>query len=204
MIDFLTNWIEKADTATFLLLNSLHFEAMDFIMFWITKQETWYVFYFALAVWIFYEYRGKGFLLLLMIVITIIITDQLTSSLMKPFFERLRPCHDPSITEQVHLVGGCGGLYGFASSHAANTFGLAMILYLLFGEIWKFNKYLFIWAAIVSYSRIYVGVHFPGDIIIGALLGVLAAPFVFFFMGSLVDTIKDSRNYKDKYDPSSG
>jgi undecaprenyl-diphosphatase len=91
---------------------------------------------------------------------------------MKPGFERLRPCQNPNLKEWIHLVGGCGGMYGFASSHAANSFALACCLIKIYSsKRWLFWSIL-IWAIIVSYSRIYVGVHYPGDVITGALIGI--------------------------------
>jgi undecaprenyl-diphosphatase len=99
---------------------------------------------------------------------------------MKPYFTRLRPSHEPSLEGLVHLVEGYkGGTYGFASSHAANTFGTAMFLYLLFRIKKSWIVWLFPWAAFVSYTRIYLGVHYPGDIVGGAGVGLLCAWFSF-------------------------
>ena len=102
-------------------------------------------------------------------------TDAVSSRLMKPGFERLRPSHNERLSDQLKLhafQNGTfyrGGTYGFVSSHAANSFGLATFAVLLFGaRIWR---WLWIWAAIVSWSRIYLGVHYPGDILFGALFG---------------------------------
>lgn len=94
---------------------------------------------------------------------------------MKPIFERVRPSRDPALEGMVHIVNGYrGGLYGFASSHAANAFGVATFVYLMLPER-KYFIWLFFWAALVSYTRIYLGVHYPGDILAGAIVGVLCA-----------------------------
>ena len=105
--------------------------------------------------------------------LTIFITDQTSVYLFKDVFFRLRPCHEPSLTGLVHLVNDqCGGKYGFVSSHAANSFGLAAYLSLLLGKKIKyFTWLLMLWALLLSYSRIYLGVHYPGDVIVGAIWG---------------------------------
>jgi len=177
MLDFLKN----IDELLFLFLNGLHNDAFDFIMHWITYQQTWYPFYLLLIIWLIWKYKLNGIILIIFIVMAITISDQFTSSFMKPFFERLRPCHNSSISHLVHVVDGCGGQYGFASSHASNSFALATMLYFFFRTKFKHASILFIWAAVVAYSRIYVGVHYPGDIIIGALVGYLTGLILFTF-----------------------
>jgi len=92
---------------------------------------------------------------------------------MKPFFARLRPSQDPSMAGLLHHVDNYkGGLYGFASGHAANTFGVALFVWLTLKPIYKWMWVIFVWAALMTYTRIYLGVHFPGDIIVGATIGV--------------------------------
>jgi undecaprenyl-diphosphatase len=93
---------------------------------------------------------------------------------MKPFFARLRPSHEPGLQNLVHLVNGYkGGLYGFASSHAANTFGTATFVWLALKPFMRWSGLIFIWAVVMTYTRIYLGVHYPGDILVGALFGIL-------------------------------
>jgi undecaprenyl-diphosphatase len=111
---------------------------------------------------------------------------------MKPFFQRLRPCHDPVIQHIVHVVGDCGGQFGFASSHAANCFALAMAFYLLFSTK-KLSFFLFLWAIIVSYSRIYVGVHFPSDLIVGALVGVMITILLWILINLITSNFKTNK-----------
>lgn len=176
--------INKLDQEAFLWLNSLHNDFFDVVMYWITLKYTWFPFYGLLIIFLLWKYWLQGFYMVLAIAATIVLCDQFTSSFMKPFFERLRPCHEPALANMVHVVEGCGGRYGFASSHAANAFGLATIVWLLLRSAYRYLGLLFIWAAVVSYSRIYVGVHYPIDIIVGGLCG-----FVFGWMVSRVYTL---------------
>ncbi|MEM9672158.1 MAG: phosphatase PAP2 family protein [Bacteroidota bacterium] len=171
--------ILEADQQIFLWLNSFHANWLDPIMYRITNKYTWFPVYAALVVAIILKYRWEGVRIVLVLVLVITACDQLTSGFMKPTFERLRPCHNPTIAHFVHLVKGCGGQYGFASSHAANTFGLAATLWFFF-QSWSFWFALgFGWAAVVSYSRVYVGVHYPLDIIVGAIIGVVLAWMIY-------------------------
>ena len=109
--------------------------------------------------------------MILAAVLAIVLSDQISVHAFKEVFLRYRPCHNLVLQSQVHLNGGCGGTYGFISSHAANTFALAMFLSLLFnGKIKYFTLFILVWASFVSYSRIYNGVHYPADIACGAIV----------------------------------
>jgi undecaprenyl-diphosphatase len=109
------------------------------------------------------------------------LADLISVKLFKEVFERLRPCHNSNITDLVHTVyGHCGGKFGFVSSHAANSFALAVFAGLLFKQKFTFVlPVMLFWAVLVSYSRIYVGVHFPLDIICGGVLGSVIAYLVY-------------------------
>ena len=107
------------------------------------------------------------------------LADQISVKVFKEGFERLRPSHNPEIKDLIHTVKGYrGGQFGFVSSHAANTFAMAFFTSKLFRNRY-YSWFIFIWAAVVSYSRIYLGVHYPLDIIGGALLGMLLGYLVF-------------------------
>ena len=109
------------------------------------------------------------------IILLIICSDQISSSVFKPLFERPRPCHNEAIKDLVYLPNGhCGGAYGFISSHSCNVFALASFITLLLKKHYKkIALVMFTWATLVAYSRIYMGVHYPGDVIAGAAVGLI-------------------------------
>jgi len=171
MIERLINF----DVQLFLFLNGLRNPFFDFVFWWATQPIVWIpvyiiLFYFAVRV-----YRWQTIFVVLFTIICIALTDQISVHLFKELFMRLRPCHNPDIQLQVHTMNGyCGGQYGFVSSHAANYFGLAVFLSVIFfRKIRFFIPFVLVWAALISYSRIYLGVHYPADVFCGAVLGVL-------------------------------
>ena len=169
MIDFL----RSIDYQLLFFFNGLHNSVLDFIMHWASNRWVWIPFYLYLFVHL-RKYYSKSFLALLVIIaVTITVSDQLSSSVIKSTVMRLRPCHNPEILSQLHLVyGHCGGQYGFVSSHAANSFGLLAFLIALFKKNFpRLQVILWGWAVLVSVSRIYLAVHYPADVICGALLG---------------------------------
>ncbi|WP_075352100.1 phosphatase PAP2 family protein [Algoriphagus marinus] len=178
MIQQLKNWDEEL----FIWLNSFHADWLDPIVFQLTQTITWIPFY-AILIYLIYRADHKGIWWVLGgAALTILISDQVTSGFMKPFFERLRPCHDERWEGIMHNYGRCGGLFGFVSSHAANTFGIATFLNLkLKGKI-PFLKWLYLWAFIISYTRIYLGVHYPFDILLGAVIGIIAGLLTWFLI----------------------
>jgi len=165
----------EIDRDVFLFLNRLHTPWLDVVMPWITRTESWIPLYMFLIYLVIKDYRKNCWAVLVGVALTILFADQVTGNLMKPFFERLRPSHDPSLEGLVHIVDGYrGGCYGFASGHAANTFGVAtFVVTILSGHRWI--RWMFLWAGLMTYSRIYLGVHYPGDIVVGALVGIIGA-----------------------------
>ncbi len=149
-------------------------------MFWASNKFIWiplYLFFFFL---VFKQIGKRVWLIALAVLVLIVLSDQLSNHAFKNTFLRYRPCHNLLIQAQVHLNGGCGGTYGFVSSHAANTFALAMFLFLFFkNKINYFGILIFLWASFVSYSRIYNGVHYPADISVGAIIGMGIGVMVF-------------------------
>jgi undecaprenyl-diphosphatase len=142
-------------------------------MFAISGKLIWVPLYLAILWWLYRIYGRKFPILLLFVLIAVILADQVSVQVFKNTFQRLRPCHEPAIQGMVHLVNNqCGGLYGFVSSHATNSFNVALFSLMLIRRRW-YSISIVSWAAIVGYSRIYLGVHYPGDVICGAILGSL-------------------------------
>lgn len=174
--------IIQFDKDIFLFFNQFHSPFFDSLMWWISDKYIWIPFYAFLLFLVFYYKRKQGFILVFFIALLVTLTDQTSVHWFKEVFERLRPCHDPELAGLVHIVNNkCGGQFGFVSSHASNTFGIAVFLSLLLKPHIRWIWWpLIIWAAIVSYSRIYLGVHFPADILGGALLGTFWAIIIYF------------------------
>lgn len=167
--------IAEIDQALFLWLNGQHTPWLDPVMSLVSGKWPWAPLY-ALLCWLFVRrYRWHAVPLLLCVGLAIALADQITSGFMKPFFERLRPSRDPALEGLVHVVNGYrGGKYGFASSHAANAFALAAAAYWWLRPTDQWVWALWPWAVIVAYSRVYLGVHYPGDIMVGAAIGAMA------------------------------
>lgn len=168
--------LNDLDHQLFLFLNGLHVGWLDRVMIFISSEWGWLPFYAVLVFLVFYKYKWKGLWVILGVVVLITCSDQISAHVFKPIFHRLRPCYDPLIEDLVYLPIGRkpGGHYGFISSHAANTFALATFIFMTMKKHYrKIGWLMFSWASIVSYSRIYLGVHFPSDIICGAALGMI-------------------------------
>ncbi len=175
MLEFLNN----IDVGLFVFLNKINSPLWDQIMWWISGKKEWVPLYLFLIGLIIYKYRWKAILAIFCMAILITLSDQISVHWFKNVFQRFRPSHNPDLKDIIHLVNNKhGGRFGFVSSHAANTFAAATYISLLFKKKY-FSWVLFSWATVVSYSRIYLGLHYPGDILFGALLGYILGIAIF-------------------------
>ena len=161
------------DRQLLLFLNGLGSPTFDPVWLLVTGKWFWIPFYVILLYLVYKAVPSRKIIfILIFIVIGLVISDQL-ASVFKFGVERLRPCHDPLVMEKMRMVI-CGGIYGFYSAHASTSFFLVSFLTILIGKNYKYLPYILVfWACLVSYSRIYVGVHYPGDVAFGAAVGFL-------------------------------
>lgn len=183
-IHSLFQWITDADEALLLAINGFHTAFLDTIMWALSDKLIWVPLYLILTYFVFKRLGWKrGVVCMVFIAIMVTIVDQTCGSLIRPAVERLRPSSpDNPISSLVHLVNGYhGGRYGFPSCHAANTMALAVFLSKVFANR-RATIALITWSVVVSYSRVYLGVHYPGDIVVGFIVGALVAMLCFKLM----------------------
>lgn len=176
--------LQNIDTQVFLALNSLRFASLDKFILSFSGQWIWVPMYIAIA-WMMVVRYGwrKGIILIAVVGAAVGCSDFFCASVIRPAVERLRPANpDNPVSEFVYIVNGYrGGRYGFPSCHAANTFCLALISSLLMRRR-AYTLFIFAWAVLQCYSRIYLGVHYPGDLLVGAAVGTAFAMLVYFIL----------------------
>jgi len=173
--------VQSFDQSLFVFFNRIATHPfLDLLMPFFRESTFWIPFYLFLIVFVFVNFGKKGWVWLLFAFITVLLTDQLSSSIIKNWVQRPRPCADPIFSDQVRLLlDHCSGGYSFTSSHATNHFGVATFLFITLGRYFGKWKYLlFIWAALICYAQVYVGVHYPLDVVFGAFLGFTIGHFV--------------------------
>jgi undecaprenyl-diphosphatase len=147
---------------------------------WWRNKYFWVPLYVFIASFLILNFQKKGFFIILGLIASIGISDITSSQLIKKTVKRVRPCNDTQIKEGVHLLIPCGGGYSFTSSHATNHFTVATFLILTLGQVFSWIKLpLLLWATSIAFAQVYVGVHYPLDIIGGAMLGIIVGYLTF-------------------------
>ena len=174
--------IEQIDRQLLFAINDANSPLFDTIMWWVSKPAFGIPFY-LLFVFLLYKYFGwkSALIIVLSTGAAVGLADLSAKYLFKEMFERFRPSQNFEIKDQLHYVNSYhGGMYGFVSSHAANMFSIAMILGLWLKKKIRYSlHFLLIWAALIGYSRVYLGVHYPSDVLCGALLGMSIAFLIY-------------------------
>ena len=168
------------DSSIILWINGHHTEWLDTLMWYVSTPSTWFPLYILLLALVGWRFRSWKVVLLVLagFIVAVGLSDIFCSGILKPLVCRLRPTHEPSL-DPLHLVNGyTGGRFGFCSSHAANTMACGLLFSLLFRNKTA-TAGLMVWVALNCYSRMYLGAHYPSDIIAGLLIGALWAVLVF-------------------------
>ncbi|HYV92339.1 MAG TPA: phosphatase PAP2 family protein [Chitinophagales bacterium] len=169
------NALLQLDQQIFFFINqSLRNSFFDLIMPYVRDKDCWIPLYVLIVAYCIYQLRWKSIIVLLLAGITVLLTDQIASSIIKPAVHRLRPCNDPAVLTHVHRLVDCGPGFSFISSHASNHFGIALFLILILRKRFSWvTPVALCWATLICFAQVYVGLHYPLDMMGGALLGAM-------------------------------
>lgn len=180
--------LKNIDAWLLLLINSDNNPFFDGLMWWISGKFIWIPLYLFLLFKLYQKYQSDIWKIFIIIALTIGLSDGVSSGLIKKQVKRYRPSHHLEIKDSLHLhkyqdgTYYAGGKYGFVSSHAANSAAIAFLIFLFLGRFSKHYYWMILWALTISYSRMYLGVHYPSDIIGGILVGLISA-YISYLLG---------------------
>lgn len=161
---------------------------LDYIFPLWREAITWVPLYIFLLAFVFINFGKKAWPWVAGLLVTVLMTDQISSHILKPYVDRMRPCHDIYLADHIRLLlRYCSDSRSFTSSHATNHFGVAFFIYFTMKPYFKKWGYLFfVWAATISYGQVYIGVHYPLDVICGALLGSTIGYYISVFFNKKI------------------
>lgn len=183
----MTEYLLQADQEVFLFFNGIHSLFWDKVLFMFSGKFVWVPMYLTMLAAFYRAYNWRvATVWVLTLAVAIVIADQGVATVIRPWFERLRPSHpEQPFSELVHIVNEYrGGRYGFPSCHAANSFALAMLIALVWRGV-RMRWFIFLWAFMNSYSRLYLGVHYPGDLLVGCIIGCLVG-WAMYSLGNVI------------------
>lgn len=173
MLETILNW----DAALFTFIHvELANPIFDAILPWIRNKYVWFPFYVFFMVWVIYRHKTKGIALVIFTAFAVVLADQISASMIKPYFERIRPYNEPNFSEFIRTLIPAHRGFSFVSSHATNHFAIAVLFAEGFGMSFSRKRMRWIfysWAALICFAQVYVAAHYPADIICGAILGLI-------------------------------
>lgn len=182
------DWLIHIDTLVFKWIHlSLANGFFDQVLPFIREKINWIPLYVVIIALVIRKLRWNGVWFIVALCLAVLVADQFSAQLVKPLFERLRPCNEPSLAPIIRSIVHCGSGYSFISSHATNHFALAFLFNWFFNEkVYKVGNLFYWWSGAIAFAQVYVGVHYPSDVIVGGIFGILIGKGVLYLYKSAI------------------